>query len=774
MRRLWRLLTIIGLLAGLLPVLPDGTVVAADAVVSTCDKSSFDAALASVQGSGGGTISFTCSGTITFTSQKVITSAVTIDGGGAITFDGGGSTSLFQVNGGAELVLDGMTLQNGNATHGGAIDNLGTLTVTSSTFSGNSATHGGAIDSDGTLTVATSTFSGNSATDFGGAILNDGGTLTVATSTFSGNSGDWGGVISNLGTVTVASSTFSDNSADRGGAIFSSDTLTVASSTFSVNSANIAGGAIFSSDTLTVTSSTFSVNSATDFGGAIANFEGTVNLGSSIVANSPSGGNCAGPITSQGSNLSDDLVSDNTCNLIAAGDQLNRGRLLGPLADNGGPTHTMLPIPFSPAIDAADCGISSATDQRGISRPQGPACDIGAVEVTPPPSVATPTVVPSPSNEGQSVTASASFTGDTGPFSCTVDYGDNAGPQPGTVSDSTCTGPAHTYFDDNPSDDYTVTIQVTDDYSGVGSGNVVHTVNNVAPTVHAPVVDFEPSDEGQSVIASASFTDPGTLDTHTCTVDYGDGTDPVAGTITQGAGSGTCTGPGHTYVDDNPTGTSSDDYTVTIEVTDDDTGVASNSIDHTVNNVAPVINDITTNGPMPQGQSATITVDASDVGVNDTLTYSFDCDNDGSYETAGNGNQANCTLDPAAATSTIGVHVVDDDLGVATDSVQIDQTLTLCLDFMTGAVSEAGVGGCGAGTFPLTVPGPVSTTFCIDLYDRGLRWSPGGSCSTGERPHLSPADGPLYYCAHTWTGGLRVIYGTEQCTLFERAGVIPG
>jgi uncharacterized protein (TIGR03032 family) len=53
--------------------------------------------------------------------------------------------------------------------------------------------------------------------------------------------------------------------------------------------------------------------------------------------------------------------------------------LLGPLADNGGLTLTHLPQPGSPAIDAAgDC---TGTDQRGATRPQEDACDMGAVEV---------------------------------------------------------------------------------------------------------------------------------------------------------------------------------------------------------------------------------------------------------------------------------------------------------------------------------------------------------------------------------------------------------
>ena len=56
--------------------------------------------------------------------------------------------------------------------------------------------------------------------------------------------------------------------------------------------------------------------------------------------------------------------------------------LLDPLADNGGPTLTRLPVAGSIAIDAAaGIGGCPATDQRGVPRPQGPACDAGAVEL---------------------------------------------------------------------------------------------------------------------------------------------------------------------------------------------------------------------------------------------------------------------------------------------------------------------------------------------------------------------------------------------------------
>ena len=60
--------------------------------------------------------------------------------------------------------------------------------------------------------------------------------------------------------------------------------------------------------------------------------------------------------------------------------------LLHALANNGGPTPTMLPDPASPAIDGGNpavpgsgAGACDATDQRGV--PRGPdRCDIGAVE----------------------------------------------------------------------------------------------------------------------------------------------------------------------------------------------------------------------------------------------------------------------------------------------------------------------------------------------------------------------------------------------------------
>ena len=140
----------------------------------------------------------------------------------------------------------------------------------------------------------------------------------------------------------------------------------------------------------TLTNVTFSGNSA-PFGGGIYHTGSTIGqilaLKNSIVANSPTGGNCRqeffslSNITSSGFNLS----SDNSCASYfnQASDQNNKPAQLGPLANNGGFRLTHLPLPpiagGTGPIDNGSCPVGSF-DQRGVSRPQGLACDIGAVE----------------------------------------------------------------------------------------------------------------------------------------------------------------------------------------------------------------------------------------------------------------------------------------------------------------------------------------------------------------------------------------------------------
>ncbi len=177
------------------------------------------------------------------------------------------------------------------------------------------------------------------------------------------------------------------------------------------------------------------------------------------------------------------------------------------------------------------------------------------------PTVNAPSIAPAPSDEGSAVMASATF-GDPGandaPFTCTVDYGDGSGALAGTISGNTCTGPAHTYADNGS---YTVTVTVTDKDDGAGAKSATHTVNNVAPSVGAITAPVEPRQVNTTVTASATFTDPGTKDTHTATWDWGDGSTST-GTVDQATNA---VSGSHAYATPGV-------YTVTLTVRDKDGG----------------------------------------------------------------------------------------------------------------------------------------------------------------------------------------------------------
>ncbi len=265
--------------------------------------------------------------------------------------------------------------------HPSAMDNFvgGTLIVSNSTFSGNSAVEGGGgIGASGTLTVTNSTFDSNSA-EYGGGIFDIEGTATVTNSSFDSNSADYGGGIGAGGTLTVTNSTFDGNEARSGGGIYTSAALTVTNSTFAGNDASGFGGGIWNDGygTVSVSNSTFSDNSADSGAGGLHNTGRRVmTLKNTIVANSVADANCFGTIADGGGNLS---YPDTSCPGI------NADPVLGPLQDNGGPTLTMEPGPGSPAIDTGNDATCAADpvnnlDQRGVVRPQGTHCDIGAVE----------------------------------------------------------------------------------------------------------------------------------------------------------------------------------------------------------------------------------------------------------------------------------------------------------------------------------------------------------------------------------------------------------
>lgn len=170
-------------------------------------------------------------------------------------------------------------------------------------------------------------------------------------------------------------------------------TLTVDNSTLADNSAVAPGpggygecGAILNFGAqLNVNNCTVTGNDDTWGASGISSMYGLMYIKNTILANSPLGANLVSDdnsVISNGYNLSSD---DGSGFLTAAGDMINTDPLLGPLADYGGPTWTCAPLFGSPAIDAADStdidGDLVTTDQRGVSRPLGPANDVGAFEV---------------------------------------------------------------------------------------------------------------------------------------------------------------------------------------------------------------------------------------------------------------------------------------------------------------------------------------------------------------------------------------------------------
>jgi CSLREA domain-containing protein len=239
----------------------------------------------------------------------------------------------------------------------------GTIVLVRSTVSNNIGFSCGGIDNIGTMVLRQSVVQENLHDAFGGSICNS-GTMTVTASTISnrearGNRFPHG--IENTGTLFLRRSTVSHNAAN--GIVNSGGTLSVLNSTISGNGlgdpSSTFRGIVNQGGTLFLVSSTVSAN----HGGGLHN-SGMAVLAQSIVAAQLGGSDCVlqAPLTSLGYNPD----GDGTCLTSGeVGDLTSPTPGLGPLADNGGPTLTGRPL---------------RTDQRGVRRPQGAACDIGAFE----------------------------------------------------------------------------------------------------------------------------------------------------------------------------------------------------------------------------------------------------------------------------------------------------------------------------------------------------------------------------------------------------------
>ncbi|MCX6927330.1 MAG: immunoglobulin domain-containing protein [Verrucomicrobia bacterium] len=371
-------------------------------------------------------------GSLTIYNSSFLTNSAAGGSGGS---GGNGGDGLYQGgnggNGGA-----------GALGFGGAIYSPGTLWLTNCTFIGNKATggkggdggtngagafpgnsgrggagapgSGAAVYSGQSLTAFASTFganvaqSGNSAdggTDSsgngvngprgpdslgGGIYLQGNGTLnncTFANNTVTGGAGGNGGDANAVGLHTAGSG--GDGGNGMGGGLYNTGIVSVVNCTFS--SCGAVGGANGLAGSPALANKDGALGRGR--GGDVAQGSGSFVLRNSILAASSAGTNAydtsASRITDGGFNIS----SDASLNL--SGTSLkNTDPKVGSLADNGGPTQTIALQTNSPAINAVPAVVSPATDQRGVPRPQGAACDIGAYEL-----VTLPAIVSQPQSQ---------------------------------------------------------------------------------------------------------------------------------------------------------------------------------------------------------------------------------------------------------------------------------------------------------------------------------------------------------------------------------------
>jgi hypothetical protein len=324
-----------------------------------------------------------------------------------------------------QVTVDAVTVSH-NGKQGIVLDSESNpdVTVTDSSIDANGAPSGdstgypGIMGLGGTLAVSGSAITGNS---FGGVYLQGmSGPSTITDSTLDANRAN--GLEVDASAVTVTRTTLSNSqpsgpAADEAGAgviSYNGASVTVDTSTIA---GNTTWGAIFQGTPGTITNSTISgtKSPAQDLelpapaGGAAflpqvqvpaltpghpdaasaaapdAALPPVLTLTGTITAQNDVA-DCSGTVTDGGY----DLDSDGTCGFTAANHSISNGTAdLGALADNGGPTLTLLPAKGSDAIDAIPSGAANCsgegTDQRGLPRLAGPRCDIGAVEVAQPP-----------------------------------------------------------------------------------------------------------------------------------------------------------------------------------------------------------------------------------------------------------------------------------------------------------------------------------------------------------------------------------------------------
>ena len=257
--------------------------------------------------------------------------------------------------------------------------------------------------------------------------------------------------------------------------------------------------------------------------------------------------------------------------------------------------------------------------------------------------------------EGTSVGFNGS--GSTDPDDEVLTYAWTFGDGP-CVSQCTLANPFHTYADNGA---FNVNLTVSDGFLNDGDTKVA-TITNVAPTVNAGAATGTVN-EGSLFSRSGSFSDPGTADTHTATVNYGEG----GGVQPLALGAGKTFQLSHTYKDNGA-------YTIAVAVTDDDAGVGNDDVGMTVNNVAPAV-DAGANAEVTSGETYNFSGTFSDPGVLDapwswTIDWGFGTDAAGSTN-----NQAAPIVSSiqvcVAGTYDVVLSVTDKDGGTGMDNLTL-------------------------------------------------------------------------------------------------------
>jgi hypothetical protein len=304
-------------------------------------------------------------------------------GVGSTIVDGDHADRVFDVTpfpsdtGGDSVGLSQLSIQNGATTAGGAgVQSFGALALDNVRIHDNSAT------SD--FSIGGGVHIGSGAT--GTVTLH--GSLDMFQSTVDHNVAASGAgiAIDSQDAVQIQASTIDHNVAwpnagplGDGGGIKNGGTLQITNSTIANNGAKTAGGGLINFNTASLTNVTMAQNGAFTGGSGIWNDEvpGTVSVANTAFNNTPAGNDCGGPIDSLGHNV------DPSTTCASGPTDFAATPLLAALAFNGGPTRTMAEQNFSPTIDNGDDALCPPFDQRGVARPQGPHCDVGAYERKP-------------------------------------------------------------------------------------------------------------------------------------------------------------------------------------------------------------------------------------------------------------------------------------------------------------------------------------------------------------------------------------------------------